>query len=78
MSVKHVATVLSCTDCVMILANGVESDEQVEHGIKMNAYLGTIEGVLIPGEVESDFSPFPCDTCGTTDAGTRHCVDMLA
>lgn len=60
-----------CTNCLFSLANGPETDEDLE------AVKGMLENWpgydLFPGDLEDPhFSPWDCEGCGNTLGGDRH------
>lgn len=74
-----VTDLMVCTDCAMLIANGTVGNEDPEqdaaHAERMLAYLGPDNvrpGTLVSGSgPDEEFSRFPCEGCGNTDAGHR-------
>lgn len=62
-----------CADCAITYANGIDEHDadQIAHVRNMIAFTPTMTGHVAVGEIITDFSARQCDTCGTTDAGTR-------
>jgi hypothetical protein len=83
MSVSVVYEGFACSDCVMIIANddwsGIASpelhDAQIAH-----VGLGELGHVVMAGDegCEGEFSTARCDYCGSTLAGYRHPIAVLA
>lgn len=62
-----------CVDCLQILANGVETDEQAQVATNMDKIWGSALITLnCDEECEPPFSHQSCEGCGSDLGGDRH------
>lgn len=68
-----------CTDCIMVIANGIDhhDEDQRNHMLAMWDHTADWKGTLAPGDETNAFSDRECDTCGTTLAGVRFAATLL-
>lgn len=73
----------ACIDCVMLIANGDDSgieEPMVKYQEIAHVGLGKLGHVVMAcdEDCEGYFSSSACDNCGTTLAGDRHPIVVLA
>ena len=69
-----------CTDCIMVIANGIDDydADAKAHLLLMFTVTSDWTGMLAPGDQTHDFSNRMCDTCRTTLAGSRFAATLLS